>query len=88
MVHFSDNLYTRPGAVDQYLPGRKNGKWDYINTRDRHFEKDKFDEFKTRFYKLQGWDPASGFPRRDTLESLDLSYVADELEQHGRLGKA
>ena len=49
---------------------------------------DKFDEFKTRFYKLQGWDTTSGYPTRDTLKSLDLSYVAEELEKHGKLGKA
>jgi hypothetical protein len=30
----------------------------------------------------------SGYPTRDTLKSLDLSYVADELEKHGKLGKA
>ncbi len=87
MVHFSDYLYTRSGGVDQYLPGRINGKWDYINTRGRHFERDKFDEFKTRFYKLQGWDTSTGYPTRDTLESLGLDYVADELERNDRLGR-
>lgn len=87
MVHFSDYLYTQPGIVDQYLPGRKNGKWDYINTRGRHFERDKFDEFKTRFYKLQGWDTSTGYTTRGTLESLDLGYVADELKKSDRLGK-
>jgi aldehyde:ferredoxin oxidoreductase len=80
-------VYTQPGVVDQYLPGRKNEKWDYINTRGRHFERDKFDEFKTRFYKLQGWDTSTGYPTRETLESLDLGYVADELEQSDRLGR-
>jgi aldehyde:ferredoxin oxidoreductase len=87
MVHFSDYLYTQSGGVDQYLPGRKNGKWDYINTRGRHFERDKFDEFKTRFYKLQGWDTSSGYPTRKTMESLYLGYVADELQKNDRLGR-
>ena len=87
MVHFSDYLYNRPGGVDQYLPGRRNGKWDYINTRGRHFERGKFDEFKTRFYQLQGWDTDSGYPTRGTLESLGLDYVADELQKNDLLGK-
>jgi aldehyde:ferredoxin oxidoreductase len=69
------------------MPGRKNGKWDYIKTLGRHFNKDKFEEFKTIFYKLQGWDKATGYPTRDTLGSLDLGYVADELEKNDRLGK-
>jgi deoxyhypusine synthase len=30
----------------------------------------------------------SGYPTRDTLKSLDLAYVADELEKHGKLGKS
>jgi len=29
----------------------------------------------------------TGYPARGTLESLDLGYVADELEKNGRLGK-
>ena len=88
MVHFSDYLYTQDVFVDQYLPGRKNGKWDYINTRGRHIEREKFEGFKTRFYKRQGWDPDSGYPTRRTLESLGLGDVADELKQNDRLAKA
>jgi aldehyde:ferredoxin oxidoreductase len=87
MVHFSDYLYVQDVAVDQYLPGIKNGKWDYINTRGRHIEREKFEGFKTRFYKLQGWDPDSGYPTRATLESMELAYVANELEENNRLGK-
>ena len=40
--------------------------------------------FKTRFYKLQGWNPETGWPKRDTLVSLDLGHVADELENNGK----
>ena len=44
-------------------------------------------EFKTLFYKMQGWDTATGYPSRATLESLALGYVADELEKNNRLGQ-
>jgi len=92
MVHFADYIYTQKGThVDvakAYMPGRENGKWDYYNYTDRSLDKNKFDEFKTRFYKLQGWDSDSGYPTRATLASLGLVYVADELERNGRLGKA
>ncbi len=67
------------------LPGRKNGKWAYINTCGRYIDREKFEEFKTKYYKLEGWDPSTGWPMRRTLESLGLGYVADEL---GREGKA
>jgi aldehyde:ferredoxin oxidoreductase len=88
MVQFSDYVYTRPSPVDQYLPGRQNGKWEYINTRGRHFERDKFEEFKSRFYKVQGWDTSSGYPTRATLDSMGLGYVAEELAKNNRLGNA
>jgi aldehyde:ferredoxin oxidoreductase len=32
------------------------------------------------YYEIHGWDPSTSVPRRDTLERLGLSYVADELE--------
>ena len=91
MVHFADYLYTQPSFTfdgqPMYMPGRTNGKWDYINTLGRYFDRDNFEEFKTRFYKLQGWDTATGYPTRSTLKSLNLGYVADELEKNGKLGK-
>jgi len=91
MVHFADYIYTKNGThVDvrrAYMPGKENGKWDYYNYTDRRLDKNKFEEFKTRFYKLEGWDAASGYPSRATLESLDLGYVADELQKHGKLGR-
>ena len=91
MVHFSDYIYNvkKPspfGHRSYYLPGRKNGKWDWLKVSNRCHDRDKFDDFKTRYYNFEGWDPNTGWPKRSTLQSLDLSYVADELEAHGRLG--
>ncbi|MBW2411414.1 MAG: aldehyde:ferredoxin oxidoreductase [Deltaproteobacteria bacterium] len=92
MVHFADIIYKKKADWDvdgkPYMPGFENGKWDYHNYGQRTLDRDKFDEFKTRFYQLQGWDTTSGYPTRDTLQSLDLGYVADELERNGKLGKA
>ena len=36
---------------------------------------------------MQGWDVSTGYPTGETLESLDLGYVADELKKNNRLGK-
>jgi aldehyde:ferredoxin oxidoreductase len=91
MVHFADYMYSLPlepsneGAY--ILPGRKNGSWTYVNTAGRYIDREKFEEFKTRFYTLAGWDSTTGYPTRSTLESLGLGYVADELEKTGRLGE-
>ena len=88
MVHFADNVYGgRPLFPNEHMPGKENGKWGFYGYSERTVDKDKFDEFKTGFYELQGWDTASGYPARAGLESLGLGYVADELEQNGKLGE-
>jgi aldehyde:ferredoxin oxidoreductase len=91
MVHFSDFIYRVPyGGVGNYrmygLPGRENGQWKYVQVNGRSLDRAKFEEFKTRFYNLEGWAPRSGWPTRGTLESLGLKYVADELEKIRKLG--
>jgi aldehyde:ferredoxin oxidoreductase len=91
MVHFADNIYEKHPVIqadvpNAYMPGKENGKWDYYGYSQRTLDRDKFDEFKTRFYELQGWDTATGYPTRAVLESLGLGYVADELEKNGKLG--
>jgi len=91
MVHFADSIYDAqsPFPVDDanvYLPGKENGKWGYYGYSQRTLDRDGFDQFKTRFYELQGWDTATGYPTRETLESLELNYVADELEREEKLG--
>ena len=91
MVHLADNVYDQlpPIPVDDpmvYLPGKENGKWGYYGYSQRTLERDKFDDFKTRFYELQGWDTGTGYPTRAALESLGLGYVADELDKNGKLG--
>jgi aldehyde:ferredoxin oxidoreductase len=92
MVHFADIIYNQKATWDAdgkpYMPGFENGKWDYHNYGQRTLDRAKFDEFKTRFYKRQKWDPATGYPTRATLETMGLGYVADELEKNGKLGRS
>jgi len=91
MVHFSDYIYHVPytgsgNFARYYLPGREGGEWKYIRVNGRCLDKGKFEEFKTRFYNLEGWDTRTGWPNRRTLESLGLKSVADELEKNKKLG--
>jgi aldehyde:ferredoxin oxidoreductase len=92
MVHFANNVYEKlpafpvEGRTNTYMPGKENGKWGFYGYSQRTLDKDRFDEFKTRFYELQGWDTATGYPTRAALEPLGLGYVADELEKNGKLG--
>lgn len=85
-------------AMPTYLqyPGLFMLHWDYRDVSKRHLTKgvfphageptDDFEEFKTRFYTLQGWDPNSGLLKRSTLESIGLGYVADVLGARGKIG--
>ena len=54
---------------------------------DNHWKR-RFPDLETRlldeYYKFKGWNE-EGVPTRETLESLDLGYVADDFEQRGIL---
>ncbi len=43
-------------------------------------ERAKFEEMKTEYYVLRGWNPETGVPTRKTLERLGLETVADDME--------
>jgi aldehyde:ferredoxin oxidoreductase len=53
----------------------------------RSMDKDKFEEWKTIFYRLEGWDTQTGWPKRSTLEKMGMGFVADALQAAGRLGR-
>ena len=85
MVKYTDPIYSQPGRADPVL-GIRDGIWERLDASKRHLDRAGFEQFKTRFYKLQGWDTSTGYPTRATLASLGLGYVADELEKNGTLG--
>ena len=49
------------------------------------FDRQKFEDWKTKFYELEGWDTKTGWPMRKTLEELGLKNVADLLESKCKL---
>jgi aldehyde:ferredoxin oxidoreductase len=59
--------------------------------RDHHGEKAvpraDFEEAKTRYYCLRGWDEETGWPTRERLLQLGLSDIADGLDKEGLLDK-
>lgn len=87
MVQFSEYIYNLRPVIPYSMPGKENGKWKYISTNKSNMDKAKFEEWKTRFYRLEGWDEKTGWPMRKTLAGLDLAHVADELLSKGRLGR-
>lgn len=80
-------VYQVPTTAPYFLPVHENGQWTYGTNQGRVLDRTKFEEWKTRYYTLEGWDTTTGWPTRSTLESLELKNVADELARHGKLGK-
>lgn len=72
--------------VPYVMPVFENGEWKYKSVAGRTLDRQKVEEFKTKYFALEGWDTASGWPKRETLEELGLGDVADELEKNDKLG--
>jgi aldehyde:ferredoxin oxidoreductase len=82
----------RPGASSAALGGSlpiyDGSKWEWKNCTDLYLDEQGVEQWKTAFYKFEGWDPKTGYPTRRTLEGLGLKHVADVLEAKGKLGSA
>ena len=86
MEKFPEYMYSVDGKADRiFMPTKEDGKWDYRKVLPTHLDKDKVEEWKTLFYELEGWDPKTGWPTRDTLEALGLNNVAEELKSKQKL---
>jgi aldehyde:ferredoxin oxidoreductase len=64
----------------------KTQKWSYAAGEGRILDREKFEEWKTKFYEFEGFSPASGQPTRKTLEAMNLKKVADVMQSKGKLG--
>jgi aldehyde:ferredoxin oxidoreductase len=85
MEVFPDYLYTQKSR-GAHLPMYENGKWEYGTGAGRTLDRAKVEDFKTRFYKFEGFNPDNGYPTRATLEKMGLRKVADLLQSKGKLG--
>ncbi len=86
---FAPFMY-KPGASGMTfwggVPIYENGKWRNDEAPDMYLDKQGVEDFKTNFYKLEGWDKENGWPTRKTLEGYNLKKVADTMEKKGKLG--
>ncbi|RLI26984.1 MAG: hypothetical protein DRO52_01450 [Candidatus Hecatellales archaeon] len=49
-------------------------------------DREKFEELKTHYYRLRGWDPSTGYPTEEKLKELGLEDVAAKLREMGKIG--
>lgn len=52
---------------------------------EKAIPRSEFEEAKTRYYQLRGWDEKIGWPTREKLDQLGLVDVADHLAREGLL---
>jgi aldehyde:ferredoxin oxidoreductase len=64
------------------VPG-KNG--EQASRKGTVVERDKFEEMKSQYYQLRGWDVTSGFQTRARLKDLQLEDIANGLAERGLL---
>lgn len=87
MEVFPEYIYTQ-GAAGGLLPmyDAKTRKWSYADGAGRKLDRARFEDWKTKFYALEGFSTETGWPTRKTLEELGLKKVADILQRKDRLG--
>lgn len=81
-VHTAEPPFIQKGRL---FTAFEDGEWKWKKLNFT-VDKQKFDEFKSIYYALEGWDEKTGRPTRKTLEEAGLKYVADELESRNLLG--
>jgi len=86
MEVFAGYVYDLDTAVPYMLPILKDGVWSYDPCQGRRLDRAKFEDWKTRYFKFEGWDIKSGWPTQETLSKLGLDNVAAELKAAGKLG--
>lgn len=90
MVHFADYIYEKE-IVETELPffmwpcRDENGIWSYSDIRHRKIDKEKFEDFKTRFYKAEGLDEQTGWLTKQTALKYGLDFVIEELQEYDKL---
>ena len=85
MEVFPDYYYDQKSRGN-IMPMVVDGKWTYATGAGRTLDREKVEDFKTRFYKFEGYNPENGYPTRATLEKMGMNKVADVLQSKGKLG--
>jgi aldehyde:ferredoxin oxidoreductase len=64
------------------LPGAGD---EVISRKGKALDRNGFEEMKDEYYEIRGWDVQTGLPKKETLEKLELSDVADGLQEAVKL---
>ena len=59
------------------LPGKKG---EIVYREGAVVDREKFEKMKDEYYQLRGWDPKTGFQKKDTLQELGLEDIIEQLQ--------
>ncbi len=85
--NFTDPIETEEGMVGLFNPDLEfPGPGDEIITRKgATMDRTEFERMKDDYYRLRGWDVASGLQKKEQLEKLGLNFVCSTLDELGLL---
>lgn len=72
-----DEVFLNPEVL---VPGPGN---TVISRKGKTLDRNIYLLMQKQFYEIRGWDPDSGLQREDTLDRLELSDIAQELDKLG-----
>jgi aldehyde:ferredoxin oxidoreductase len=72
------NFELTPANPECLVPGIDG---EVTSRKGEVVDREKFEEMKTEYYRLRGWDADTGHLTKEGLGELRLSDVADELEK-------
>jgi aldehyde:ferredoxin oxidoreductase len=78
--NFTDPVETVFMNPDVMVPG--SGE-EVISRKGQTLDRKVFEEMRTEFYELRGWDAESGLQKAETLERLDMSDLVQDLKKIG-----
>lgn len=84
-VEKSINVLAGLSRKDDYPPQRFYEPIPSRPFKSISLDKEKITEMLRKHDEFHGWNAETGIPTRKTLESLDLTDVADKLEAAGKL---
>ena len=77
-VNFTAPIEHEPLNPQLIVPGPAE---DPVCVKGNILDREKFEGMRQEFYDLRGWDPETGLQRSETLERLDLSDLAKDLQK-------
>jgi aldehyde:ferredoxin oxidoreductase len=72
-------VFFNPGCI---VPG-ENGK--VVSRKGARLPRQDFENLKSEYYTLRGWDVESGLPTEKTLKDLGLTDIAEDLKKRNLL---